>query len=164
MITPPLRDAGHQAALWAGLADGALDIVSTDHNPRPPQGDPPQFVPGSSSIETRLALVHTFGVRAGRISLNRWVDVCCTQPARVFGLNRKGRIAPGCDADLVLFDPERQITYSKDNLHSPIAFSTYEGVPVTGLPVTTISRGEVIVEDGRFTGQPGRGRFIERGY
>jgi dihydropyrimidinase len=164
MITPPLRDAQHQAALWQGLADGALDIVSTDHNPRPRQGDPPQFLPGSSSIETRLALVHHYGVRTGRLSLNRWVEVCCTRPAHVFGLSRKGRLAPGCDADIVVFDPAKQVTFSRATLHSPIDFSTYEGISVTGFPVVTISRGEVIVEDELFVGKPGRGRFVERSY
>jgi dihydropyrimidinase len=150
--------------LWQGLADGTLDIVSTDHNPRPRQGNPPQFVSGSSSIETRLALVHHFGVRAGRLSLNRWVEVCCTRPARVFGLARKGRLAPGCDADIVVFDPDKQVTFSKDSLHSPIDFSTYEGISVTGFPVVTVGRGEVLVDGGQFVGRPARGRFVERGY
>jgi dihydropyrimidinase len=164
MVSPPIRDAGHQAALWAGLADEALDIVSTDHNPRAPQGDPPRFLPGSASIEPRLALVHTFGVRAGLISLSRWVDACCTRPAEVFGLHRKGRLRPGADADVVLFDPARQITYSRDTLHSPIAFSTYEDIRVTGAPVATLSRGQVLVEGGQFVGQAAHGRFVERGY
>jgi dihydropyrimidinase len=164
MVSPPIREAEHQAALWQGLADGALDIVSTDHNPRAPRGEPRQFVPGSSSIEPRLALVHHFGVNAGRLSLNRWVEVCCTRPAEVFGLARKGRLQPGCDADIVLFDPQRPITLGRETLHSPIEFSTYEGIAITGFPVTTISRGEVLVEAGQFVGQPGRGRFVERGY
>jgi dihydropyrimidinase len=164
MVSPPIRDAGHQAALWAGLAEGALDIVSTDHNPRAPQGDPPRFVPGSASIEPRLALVHTFGVRAGLFSLNRWVEVCCTRPAEVFGLSNKGRLRPGGDADVVLFDPQKQVTLSRETLHSPIDFSTYEGVQVTGVPVATLSRGRLLVQDGQFVGQPGQGRFVERGY
>jgi dihydropyrimidinase len=164
MVSPPIRDVAHQAALWEGLRDGTLDIVSTDHNPRAPQGDPPQFLPGSSGIEPRLALGHTYGVLAGRLSLNRWVEVCCTRPAEVFGLAGKGRLAPGCDADVVLFDPARKATYSRETLHSPIDFATYDGVQVTGLPVTTLSRGRVLVEDGEFVGPPGHGRFIERGY
>ena len=168
MVSPPLRDPAHQAALWAGLADGALDIVSTDHNPRHVQpasdGQPAYHPAGTSSIETRLALLHTFGVRAGRLSLSRWVDTCCTRPAQVFGLARKGRLTPGADADLVLFDPNRPVTLSTRTLHSSIDFCTYDGLALMGFPVTTISRGEVIVADGRFVGRPGRGRFIERAY
>jgi len=160
-VSPPIRDAAHQAALWEGLADGALDVVSTDHNPRHPQGS--QHPAGTSSIETRLALVHHLGVRTGRLSLNRWVEVCCTRPAEIFGLSRKGRLAPGYDADIVLFDPTKEITFSPHTLHSPIDFCTYDGLTLTGFPVMTISRGEVIVENGQFVGQPGRGRFIERG-
>jgi dihydropyrimidinase len=158
--SPPLRDAAHQAALWQGLADGALDIVSTDHNPRHPTGD--RHPAGTASIETRLALLHTFGVKTGRLSLNRWVEVCCTRPAYLFGLARKGRLTPGYDADLALFDPTKEVTFSAKTLHSAIDFCTYEGLTVTGYPVMTISRGEVIVEGGAFTGRPGRGRFVER--
>ncbi|MGQ0604483.1 MAG: dihydropyrimidinase [Anaerolineales bacterium] len=159
-VGPPIREARHQEALWRGLADGTLDIVSTDHGPRPRQpGQPGQ---GMSSIETRLALVHHLGVRAGRITLNRWVEVCCTNPALIFGLPRKGQLQPGYDADIVLFDPHKTFTFSADSLHSAIDYCSYEGLTVTGYPVTTISRGAVIVQDGQFVGQPGRGRFIER--
>ncbi|MGH2521444.1 MAG: dihydropyrimidinase [Anaerolineales bacterium] len=164
MVSPPLRDATHQAALWDGLAGGALDIASTDHNPRQRQMKPLYHPPGTASIEARLALMHTFGVRKGRISLNRWVDACCTRPAQIFGLARKGQLTPNYDADIVLFDPTKQITFSPQTLHSPIDFSTYDGIAVTGFPVVTISRGEVIVENGKFVGRPGRGQFIERSY
>jgi dihydropyrimidinase len=119
--------------------------------------------PGVSSIETRLALVHHFGVRTGRLSPNRWVEVCCANPAAVFGLPRKGQLRPGYDADIVLFDPDKTITLTPETLHSAIDYCSYDGLSVTGYPVVTISRGEVIVEDGRFVGQPGRGRFITRG-
>lgn len=168
MVSPPLRDAAHQAALWEGLGDGSLDIVSTDHNPRHPQpasgASPPYHPAGTASIETRLALMHTFGVRAGHLSLPRWVDACCTRPAQIFGLNRKGRLHPGCDADLVVFDPDKKVELTPANLHSAIDFSSYDGLWVTGFPVMTLSRGEIIVEGGEFTGRPGRGRFLERGY
>lgn len=168
MVSPPLRDGVHQAALWQGLAEGSLDIVSTDHNPRHPQqpagGAPPFHPPGAAGIETRLALMHTFGVRAGRISLTRWVDACCTRPAQIFGLSRKGQLRPNCDADLVVFDPNQEVVFTPNRLHSSIDFSTYDGLRVTGFPAMTISRGEIIVEGGQFTGRPGRGRFVERSY
>ena len=168
MVSPPLRDGVHQAALWQGLAEGSLDIVSTDHNPRhrqqPASGALPFHPPGAASIETRLALMHTFGVRAGRISLTRWVDACCTRPAQIFGLSRKGQLRPNCDADLVVFDPNQEVVFTPNRLHSSIDFSTYDGLRVTGFPAMTISRGEIIVEGGQFTGRPGRGRFVERSY
>ncbi|MGI8421827.1 MAG: dihydropyrimidinase [Gaiellaceae bacterium] len=160
-VRPPLRDLEEQQALWSALIDGTIDIVSTDHCPRLPRdGAHPA---GVSGVEVRLALVHTFGVVAGRIDLSRWVDACCTRPAEIFGLDRKGKLEPGFDADVVLFDPAKNVTLSADTLHSPLGFSSYEGVQVQGVPVTTISRGEVVVEDGRFLGIPGRGRFVERG-
>jgi dihydropyrimidinase len=160
-VSPPIREAPHQAALWRALADGTLDIVSADHGPQPRQ--PGQPGRGVSSIEVRLALVHHFGVQTGRLSLNRWVEVCCTNPATIFGLPRKGHLRPGHDADLVLFDPNKTVTFTPETLHSAIDYCSYDGLTVTGYPVMTLSRGEVIVEDGRFVGQPGRGRFIERG-
>lgn len=164
MISPPLRDTSHQAALWQGLTDGTLDIVSTDHNPRHQQTNPPAHPAGTAGIETRLALLYTFGVKTGRLSLNRWVELCCTRPAHLFGLTSKGHLAPPYDADLVLFDPTKEVTFSPQTLHSAIDFSTYEGITVTGFPVMTISRGEVIVENGQYIGRPGRGRFVKRGF
>jgi dihydropyrimidinase len=161
LVSPPIREAHHQAALWQALADGTLDIVSSDHGAR--SREPGQPGRGVSSIEARLALVHHFGVRTGRLSVNRWVEVCCTNPARIFGLPRKGQLVPGHDADLVLFDPNKAVTLTPETLHSAIDYCSYDGLTVTGYPVVTVSRGEVIVEEGRFVGQPGRGRFIERG-
>lgn len=161
-VRPPIRDATHRGELWRALAERTLDIVSTDHCPRHPNGK--VHPAGVSGIEARLALVHAFGVREGRIDLCRWVDVCCTTPAEVFGLPGKGKLRPGYDADIVLFDPEKEVLLSADTLHSPLEFSSYEGVPVRGFPVTAIGRGEVIVENGAFVGSPGRGRFVERSY
>ena len=161
LVGPPIREAHHQAALWQALADGTLDIVSSDHGPQPRQPGRPGK--GVSSLEARLALVHHFGVRTGRLSLNRWVEVCCANPAKIFGLPRKGQLVPGYDADLVLFNPDRTVTLTPQTLHSAIDYCSYDGLTVTGYPVVTLSRGEVIVEEGRFVGQPGRGRFIARG-
>jgi dihydropyrimidinase len=166
-LSPPLRTEEHRAALWHGLAEHSLDIVSTDHGPRRRARDDAGALytpPGTSGIEVRLALVHTYGVGTGRLSLNRWVDVCCTRPARVHGLHRKGQIRPGYDADLVLFDPRRELTLSADMLHSDIDHSTYDGFAVRGFPVSTISRGEVIIDGGELVGEVGRGRLVSRGY
>jgi dihydropyrimidinase len=161
-VRPPIRDPGERDALWEALARRTVDIVSSDHCPRAPREN--SHPAGVSGIETRLALVHTFGVGAGLIDLPRWVEVCCTRPAEVFGLDGKGRLRPGCDADIVLFDPAKKVALSAETLHSAIPFASYEGVTVRGFPVTTISRGETIVEDGTFVGALGRGRFVERGY
>jgi dihydropyrimidinase len=164
-IGPPLREEAHRRALWEGLRRGTLDIISTDHGPRRRirrDDGTVETPPGTSGVEVRLPLAYTYGVRAGHLSLQRWVEVCCTRPAEIFGLTRKGRILPGYDADLVVFDPKRHVTLSHTNLHSNIDHSTYEGVEVTGYPVVTISRGDVLVEDGALHAAPGRGRFVER--
>lgn len=164
-ISPPLRSEEHRDALWRALGDGTLDIVSTDHGPRRrlrhPDGSQ-TTQPGTSGIEVRLALIHTFGVLRRRLTLNQWVDRCCSRPAELFNLERKGRLVPGFDADIVVFDPKRNVELSARTLHSNIDHSTYEGVTALGFPVTTISRGEEIVRDGAFVGTAGRGRFLER--
>ena len=164
-VGPPLRDAGHRTVLWDALRRGAIDIVSTDHGPRRSLRSAEGEVvipPGTSGLEVRLALVHTWGVGTGRLSLQRFVGACCTRPAEIFGLTRKGRLEAGYDADIVLFDPERSVTLTAGDLHSAIDHSTYEGWEVTGVPVTTIVRGEVVVADGRLQVEPGRGRFVAR--
>jgi dihydropyrimidinase len=159
-VRPPIRDASQRDALRAALAAGTIDIVSSDHCPRVPNGSSQPA--GVSGIETRLALVHHFGVGTRLIDRSRWVDACCTRPAELLGLAQKGDLRPGRDADVVLFDPAEEVVLSTATLHSALPFSSYEGVVVRGYPVTTISRGEVIVVNGAFTGKPGRGRFVER--
>lgn len=167
---PPIRGKVQAAALWQALSEGILDVISTDHCPFPAEAKKRgeqnfTLTPGGvSGIETRLALVHTFGVLAGHLGLNQWVDVCCTFPADLHGMTQKGHLAPGYDADIVLFDPNKKVTYSADALHSNIGYSQYQGITVTGVPVTTISRGELIVEDGQFVGGRRRGRFLKREY
>src|SRR3954462_12373818 len=151
MGTPPLRPGEHRDALWQALADGTLDVVSTDHGPRRRVADESgalRHQPGTSGVEVRLALMHDRGVLDGRIDLRRWVDVCCTAPARLHGLPGKGRLEPGRDADIVLFDPAPKRTLSAGILHSDIDHSTYEGQDVRGWPVVTISRGQVIADRG----------------
>src|SRR5205807_626707 len=113
---------------------------------------------GVSGIEPRLALVHTFGVGTGRIDLRRWVEVCCTRPAELFGLARKGRLRPGCDADIILFDPKRQVTLSPETLHSPLPFTSYDGVALTGYPGPTLLLGshlDSVPNGGRYDGALG---------
>jgi dihydropyrimidinase len=164
-ISPPLRSGEHRDALWAALASGAIDIVSTDHGPRRRvvRADGTLATPaGTSSVEVRLALVHEFGVRAGRLTRQQWVEACCTRPAELFRLESKGRLEPGYDADVVLFDPELEVELSAAELHSDVDHSTYEGVVARGFPVTTIRRGEVLVRDRVLVGAPGGGRFLER--
>jgi dihydropyrimidinase len=161
-VRPPIRASAEREALWAALARRTIDIVSSDHCPRVPCASSQPA--GVSGIEVRLALVHALGVGGGLIDLPRWVEVCCTRPAEVFGLDRKGRLRPGCDADIVLFDPGKEVALAAETLHSAIPFASYEGMTVRGFPVATISRGEPIVEDGTFRGAPGRGRFVERGF
>jgi dihydropyrimidinase len=118
---------------------------------------------GAPGIETRMSLVYDGGVRTGRISLNRFVELTSTSPAKIFGLfPRKGTIAPGSDADLVLFDPTKKMTLGVKTLHMNVDYSPYEGREVTGVTDTVISRGQVVVEGGRFTGRAGAGLFLPR--
>lgn len=165
VCSPPLRPQSDQEALWQALAAGDLQLVTTDHCPfnRATKarglGNFSKIPGGVPSIEMRLAGLYQ-GVVRGQFSLNRWVELCCTAPARLMGLEQKGDIAPGLDADLVVFDPHRQVTLSTDFLHENVDWTPYAGVELQGWPALTISRGEVIVERGQFRGQPGRGRFL----
>ncbi len=168
VCAPPLRNEADQAALWDALAWDDLDVLATDHCPftAAEKAGHSNFttIPGGlPSIEARLSLAHTLGVRAEQLSLERWVEVCCTNPARIFGLRRKGQIAPGFDADLVLFDPARWVTIQAGRtLHERVDWSPYEGMTVQGWPRDVLSRGRVIVCDGEFVGKPGWGRFVFR--
>ena len=119
---------------------------------------------GAPGIETRLTLVHDGGVRPGRISMNRFVELCSTTPARMFGLfPRKGTIAVGSDADIVVFDPNAATTLRARTLHMKVDYNPYEGRTVTGSPSIVVSGGEVVVEGDRFVGKKGAGRFLRRG-
>lgn len=168
VMSPPLRTELDRSALWAGLASGEVNTVATDHCPfwyatqkTRARGDFSRIPGGAPGIETRLSLLYTHGVRRGRLSLGRWVEVCCTEPARRFGLApRKGTLAVGADADVVVFDPERRVTLAAETLHQRVDYCPYEGWQVVGYPLTVLSRGEVIVRDGEFVGQAGRGQFV----
>jgi dihydropyrimidinase len=171
VMSPPLRPKWHQDVLWTGLAKNDLQVVSTDHCPfcmkeqkTLGQDDFSKIPNGAPGIETRLTLVHNGGVRGGRIHLNRFVELCSTTPAKMFGLfPRKGTIAVGSDADLVVFDPKRKQTLGVTTLHMRVDYNPYEGTVVEGSPSHVISNGRVIVEDGRFVGKKGDGRFLKRG-
>jgi dihydropyrimidinase len=168
VMAPPPRTAADRSALWAGLAAREIDTVATDHCPffystQKTRGrDDFSRIPGGApGIETRLALLYTHGVRAGHLSHERWVEICCTEPARRFGLApRKGTLSIGADADLVLFDPHRRVTLRAETLHQNVDYCPYEGWQVHGYPETVLSRGEVIVRNGDFTGAAGRGQFL----
>jgi len=166
VCAPPLRDHDDQDALWQALGDGDLDVVSTDHCPwTRAEKDQPDFtqIPGGvPSIEARLSLIHHFGVNEGRLTPERWVEVCSTNPARLMGLPRKGVLAPGYDADVVIFDPLRTKTIRTNTLHEAADWTPYEGLSVDGWPRTVLSRGRVIVENERFVGALGEGRFVPR--
>jgi dihydropyrimidinase len=168
VCSPPIRAKDSQDALWRALREGHLQVVTTDHCPftssdkRSGLGNFSQIPGGVPSVESRLAAVYTYGVRSGRVTLNQWVDACCTAPAELVGLSRKGRILVGYDADLVVFDPEKRIVLSTETLHENVDWTPYEGIELRGWPETTLSRGEIVVENGQFRGQKGRGQFVAR--
>lgn len=166
ICAPPLRGPADQSALWAGLADGSVEIVSTDHCPwtrqekwRPAFAHVPGGLPG---IEARLALVHHFGVRQRGLSLARWVQACCTAPARRMGLARKGALLPGFDADVVIFDPQRQKSLTPETLHEAADWTPFDGLTVQGWPRTVLLRGRAVVQEEAFVGRPGQGQFVAR--
>jgi dihydropyrimidinase len=172
VMSPPLRTKGDQDALWQGLADGSIQTVATDHCPFNFHGQKDRgresfaAIPnGVGGVETRLPLLYHYGVNAGRITPNRLVDVVSTGPAKLFGLSgRKGSLEPGCDADIVLWDPQREATITAANLHQNVDYTPFEGFAVRGWPALTMLRGQVIVRDGRFLGAKGTGRFLRRGH
>jgi dihydropyrimidinase len=170
VMSPPLREKAKQAQLWRGLAFNDLQCISTDHCPfcmkeqkELGRRDFSKIPNGAPGIETRMSLVYDGGVREGRISLNRFVELTSTSPAKIFGLfPRKGTIAPGSDADLVVFDPNRTVTLGAKSLHMKVDYNPYEGRKVTGAADTVLSRGRLVIEDGKFVGRPGSGSFLKR--
>jgi len=170
VFTPPLREKWHQDKLWAGIKKNTLQIVSTDHCPfcfkeqkELGKGDFTKIPNGGPGIEHRMQLLYDGGVNTGRISLNRWIEITSTAPAKMFGMYpRKGTIAPGSDADIVIWNPEKEYIISANTHHMAVDYSMYEGKKVKGNTDVVISRGEVIVEKEKFFGKPGRGNFVKR--
>jgi dihydropyrimidinase len=169
VCTPPLRPAHHHDHLWRGLRNYDLQVVSTDHCPfcmkgqkELGKGDFSKIPNGMPGIETRLHLMYE-GVREGRISLNRFVEITSTAPAKIFGLYpRKGTLAVGADADVVIWDPEKRFELSHKNLHMKADYASYEGKVVVGAPDKVFSRGELVVDGDKLLGKKGRGQFVKR--
>jgi dihydropyrimidinase len=169
VCTPPLRPKDHADHLWRGLRNYDLQVVSTDHCPFCMKGQKelgkdsfakiPNGMPG---VETRLYLLWE-GVRAGKISMNRFVEIASTAPAKIFGLYpRKGTMAVGADADLVVWDPEKRHTLGVKSLHMRVDYSPLEGREVVGYPTVVMQRGKTLVRDGKFHGKAGQGQFLKR--
>jgi dihydropyrimidinase len=165
VMTPPLRDVGMQAGLWDRLADRRIHSLGSDHcgftlAQRSGVADFTQISPGIPGVETSLLLLYTFGVRRNRISIGDMIRLLCANPAKIFGLwPRKGDIARGGDADLVVFDPAPERVLQASELHSQAGYSPYEGLSLLGKVTTTLCRGEVVYRDGMVVGKPGYGEF-----
>jgi dihydropyrimidinase len=170
VCSPPLRAERHHADLWRGLRTDDLSVVSTDHCPfcfkeqkEMGIGDFSKIPNGIPGVEHRLDLIFQ-GVDQGELSLARWVEVTSTTPARLFGLfPKKGVIAPGADADIVLYDPAATQTFSAATHHMNVDYSAYEGMAITGQAMTVLSRGAVVIENHEYVGKPGWGQFLSRG-
>jgi dihydropyrimidinase len=170
VLTPPLRSAANQDSLWAGLRAGSLQVVASDHCPtcmvdkRLLGRDDFSRIPnGAPGIEHRLVLLYDRGVVGGRLTLPRLVELFATGPARLFGLfPRKGTVAPGSDADLVIFDPAGRTSLGVRDHHMNFDYSLYEGTEVTGRVRTVLARGRIVADDGCFVGEAGRGQFLVR--
>ena len=169
VCSPPLREEWNQEHIWNALIYDHLQSISTDHCPFTDEqkrlgfGDFSKIPNGLACIQHRLALLWEHGVREGRMSPNRLVEVTSTAIAKIFGLHpKKGTIAPGADADIVIFDPNRQFTFSTETSLMNVDYDLFEGKTVAGSARTTLSRGTVVFDDGRILTQPGHGRFVKR--
>ena len=171
VMTPPIREKWNQEKLWHGLQMNDLQVVSTDHCPfcfkdqkELGRNDFSKIPNGGPGVEHRMSLVYNGGVASGRISVNRFVEITSTAPAKIFGLfPRKGTIAVGSDADIVIFDPKEEATISAKTHHMNVDYSCYEGMRVKGVTKTVLSRGRVVIDEGKYVGKPGQGQFLKRG-
>lgn len=170
VMSPPLREKKDQEALWAGINQGLVQVVGTDHCPftleQKAMGEDnfAKIPNGHPAIEHRMEFMYSEGVTTGKISLNKFVELCCTNPAKIFGMYpRKGTISVGSDADIVVFDPEKKHTISAENHHMRVDYSAYEGWKVTGKTETVLLRGKVAIENGSCHLEAGDGKFIPRG-
>ncbi|MHB8469255.1 MAG: dihydropyrimidinase [Gaiellaceae bacterium] len=170
VYSPPVRDKSNWDVLWNAVRTDALSVISTDHcaflfdgQKTLGKDDFSKIPNGGPGLENRLQMIHEFGVRGGRISLNRMVELLATSPAKLFGLYpRKGTVAVGSDADIVVFDPEKQVTISAKTHHSKADYNLYEGTKVTGSPEVVLLRGLALVEHDELVAAPGVGRFVQR--
>jgi dihydropyrimidinase len=170
VYTPPPRAKENQDRLWGAVANDVLSVVSTDHcaflwdgQKSLGKDDFSKIPNGGPGLENRLQMIHEFGVRPGRISLQRMVELLSTNPAKYFGLHpRKGTIAVGSDADIVVFDPEKKVTISASTHHSKCDYNLYEGTEVTGSPDVVLLRGKVLVDGDQLVAEPGIGQFVKR--
>ena len=170
VFTPPLREKWNQEKLWNGLKHDHLQVVSTDHCPfcfkeqkEMGRDDFTKIPNGGPGVEHRMSLIYSGGVASGRFNANRFVELVSTTPAKLFGLYpRKGTIAVGSDADLVIFNPHRKHTISAATHHMRVDYSMFEGIQVTGMPDVVLSRGRVVVENNKFLGRAGQGEFLRR--
>src|SRR6266702_329004 len=170
VFTPPLREKWHQEKLWQGLAKDTLQVVSTDHCPfcfkeqkELGKDDFTKIPNGGPGIEHRLSLVYTGGVHGKHFSPNRFVQLVSTTPAKLFGLYpRKGTLAVGSDADIVIFDPNHEEVISAKTHHMRVDYSMFEGIKIKGAPKTVFSRGRAVIDSGKFVGRPGSGQFLRR--
>jgi dihydropyrimidinase len=174
VCSPPPRDEASWEAIWEGIRTGVFQTFSSDHCPFFYEGDMGKLHPkartsfrwvpnGIPGVETRMQLLYSKGVVEGRITLNEFVALTSTNHAKIYGLYpRKGSIAPGFDADIVLWDPQRRETIRQELMHHGADYTPYEGIVVTGWPVATILRGKVVAEEGRILGEPGDGIFLKR--
>jgi len=170
VMTPPLREKWNQDQLWTGLKMNDLQVISTDHCPfcfkdqkELGKTDFSKIPNGGPGVENRMSLVYNGGVAQGRINVNRFVELTSTSAAKIFGLfPRKGTIAVGSDADIVVFDPKKKITLSAKTHHMNVDYNCYEGMEVQGVTETVLSRGKVVVENGKYVGKAGDGQFLKR--
>lgn len=170
IMSPPLRTRRDSEALWKGIKDGYINVIATDHcsfsyvKDKQKGKDDFTVCPGGiPGIEERIPAIFSEGVMKGRISINKFVEVCCTNPAKIFGLYpKKGTIAPGSDGDIVIIDPDREVTLTRGMLHSNSDYTAYEGLRLKGYPILTMSKGEIIARENEFIGTRGSGSFIKR--
>ncbi len=170
VFTPPLREKKNQPKLWDGLKHDHLQVVSTDHCPfcfedqkQLGINDFTKIPNGGPGVEHRLQLIHHHGVNSGKLTLNRFVEIVATAPARIFGMYpKKGTLAAGSDADIVVWDPNAEHTISAKTHNMRVDYSMFEGFRVKGNARQVFSRGELIVENGKFLGRPGRGKYLRR--
>ena len=171
VMTPPLREKWNQEKLWQGLKGNDLQVISTDHCPfcfkeqkELGRDDFTKIPNGGPGVEHRMSLIYNGGVAEGRIDVNRFVELTSTAAAKLFGLfPRKGTIAVGSDADIVVFDPNEEMVLSSATHHMNVDYSAYEGMKIRGTAKTVLSRGRVVIENGEYVGRPGGGEFLKRG-